>query len=118
MKRIFYLVLIVMMVTSCAPYTFSKLKPNDYEKYIEYISATESSTGSRAFDYSPLAYNVIKGENSLAEYDYTIVRIKSYWFTYYSGDPKLLIDTKFHDADIILAFNNYFYIGKKKSKSN
>ena len=112
MKKIIVLFTVCLMVASCAPYTFSQLKPVDYEKYIEYPNYSSSS--SSQFDGSPLAYNVLKGKNSLADYDYTIVRIKSYWFTYYSGDPKLLIERKFPDADIILAYNSYFYVGYKR----
>lgn len=113
MKKIIFVFIICCLFMSCKPYTFSKLNVNDYEKYIEYPSFSSSSS-STVFDGSPLSYNVLKGRNTLADYDYTVVRIKSYWFTYYSGDPKLLIDAKFPDADIILSFNNYFYIGYKR----
>lgn len=111
MKKFIILAFVCLLFASCRPYTFYKLNPTDYEKYIEYPNYSSSSS---IFDGSPLSYNVLKGRNSLADYDYTIVRIKSYWFTYYSGDPKLLIEAKFPDADIILSYNGYFYIGYKK----
>jgi hypothetical protein len=111
MKKLLIIAFVVLLV-GCKPYTFSQLETKDYERYIEYPSYS-SSAGS-TFDGSPLSYNVLKGSNSLADYDYKIVRIKSYWFTYYSGDPSLLLNAKFPDADLILAYNTYFYIGYKK----
>lgn len=110
MKKLL-LITFVVLLTGCAPYTFSELEEKDYEKYIDYPSYSGQVS---TFDGSPLAYNVLKGSNSLADYDYRIIRLKSYWFTYYSGDPSLLLNAKFPEADLILAYNSYYYVGIKK----
>lgn|GEM_PF-5084535 len=97
-------------MTSCAPKRFSNLKDTDVEKYLDF----PTYMGGGSYDGSPLSYNVLTGHNPLSDYDFTMVRIKSYWFTYYAGDPKLLLDKRFPKADIILSFNNYYYVGYKK----
>lgn len=116
MKRFIVLSIIVSLVfISCSPVPYSKLNSENREKYIEYLSMENISSTNGAFSGSPLSYNVLKGKNSLADYDYKIVRIKTYWFTYYSGDKSRFINEYFPNADIILAYNGIFYVGYKKN---
>ncbi len=110
MKRFMLFVLVFVTAVTlfgCVPKKFNDLETQDYEKYLEYTNYS-----STALTGSPLSYNVLKGHNALADFDYTIIRVKSYWFTYYAGDPSLLLNEKFPDAKIILSYSGYYYIGK------
>lgn len=114
MKKFIVVLAICILFTSCFPKTFSDLKENDYEKYLEFRIETISHSSKSSFDGSPLSYTVLKGKNALANYDWKIVSLRSWYNTYYVGDPTLLIDKLCPNSDIVLGYNNIYYVGSKK----
>jgi len=114
MKKIIILLSICILFTSCFPKTFSELKENEYERYVEFRTETFSSSSSSSFDGSPLSYTVLKGKNEFANYDWKIVTLRDWYNTYYAGDPTLLINKLCPKSDTILGYRNYYYVGTKK----
>jgi len=74
-----------------------------------------TGTSSSAFNYSPLAYNMLKGVNPYSNYTIKIATINfGAWNLY--GDPSDLLIRKFPDADLIVAYQSYYYICYKNVK--
>lgn len=120
MKLIFRLsiLLIITLITSgCYHYeTLDKVSDEDLHNYLIIDSYDPS------YNDSPLSYNVIKGSNPANEYDWMVIRYsdfkKSTFGLYYTyiGDKSKLLCRAFPDSDIIMVFNDKFYIGTKKKE--
>lgn len=114
-KRVFgILILAVILLTSCVK-SFSSIKPEEYAKYCKVIEGGNGNTFDNAFNYSPLAYNFIKGNNLFADYTIKIIVIQTPLniVTLY-GDPTALLSSQYPDADLIISYHNYYYICTKK----
>lgn len=114
MKKFIGLVIISILFCSCFPKTFSELKENEYERYLEFRTETASSSSYSAFDGSPLSYSVLKGQNDLSNYDWKVVKLRDWYNTYYASDSTLLIEKICPNSDVILGYKYYYYIGYKK----
>lgn len=106
MKRFFLIVLVILTFTSCRIRNMNNLKPEDYSKYIR-------TTDINGYEYSPLSYNMIKGANPYSEYTWTMAQICDYWGNHYSDDQAKLFKAYFSDADIIMSFHGFWFIGIK-----
>ena len=102
------LFIVAIFLTSCAPVRLNNLSIEDYDKYIRTVDYT-----SGVYYNSPLSFNMIKGENPFNKYNFKAVRLKTYWFTYYAGDKFKLLTTYFSDAEVIVEFGSYYFIGTR-----
>ncbi len=114
MKRMFILLGCIMLMASCTIRHISIDELDTPEQCSKYIQ-TYSSTSS----YSPVEYNVIKGINPAGEYGWTQISVSNYSPKYgtiytYEGDRGALLKKAFPDADIIMAYGGYYFIGRKK----
>lgn len=107
MKHFILFVLISISLMSCIPQDVSKIKPEDYSKYVK----TDWSGSSAQYSYSPVAYNMIRGENKFQDYNWRAVQVTSYWFTYVAGDKAKIVELAFPNADAIIEYQNYYFIG-------
>jgi hypothetical protein len=104
-----------MSISSCYKYqTLNQVSDEDLYNYVK------ASTYDPSYSDSPLSYNVIKGSNPCNEYDWKIVIYsdfqKNYFGRYYTyvGDKSKLVCRAYPNADIIMIYNDKFYIGIKK----
>jgi hypothetical protein len=110
MKKFLILILVVLSLSSCYK-AYSELNVGDANKYVHFQSNINSSE-ENAYLYSPLAYQFYKGENPYSGYTIKSVTISFGGWNLY-GDPLPLLNAAFPDADIILSFGQYYYIGYK-----
>lgn len=114
MKKFWFVALIILVfsMTSCVK-SYSSIKPEEYSSYVKVVTGISSS----AFDYSPMSYNVLKGVNPYSDYTIKAVNIETPRAMYSMyGDPLPILNTMFPDADLIVAYNTYFYICYKNKK--
>lgn len=111
MKRIFVLLGVLVLFSSCIkPISLKDIPEGEHINYIN----TATYTGT----FSPSEYNSVKGTNPAAAYSWHQVTVKTWhpkWFVYYKyqGNQGALVDAAFPEADSILAYNGYFFVGKK-----
>lgn len=109
MKRIVFLIAVLVISLSSCVKAYDSIKPEDYSKYCKVITSYEES--QTAFEYSPLSYNMIKGANPFSGYTVKIVRISTPRdMTTMYGDPSKILNTQYPDADLIVSYRNYFYV--------
>lgn len=114
MKKVFIVFLgLSLALMSCIYKDFKDIKPADYGQYV-HLSASDYGSNASGYEYSPLAYNTIKGRNPANEYEWKIAVIRQYRWYQYSGDVSLILNAYFPDADVIIAFHGYYYIGYKR----
>jgi hypothetical protein len=98
--------IVLLVFSSCRVRSFQSIKSEDYSKYVR-------TTDAGGYEYSPMSYNMIKGENPYAGYAWRQVEVIDYWFNHYSDDKSLILNAYYPDADVILGFHNHYFIGTK-----
>ena len=113
MKKFLILAAVAVLFTSCfRPIGIKEIPAGEHINYVQTSTVTSS--------YSPVEYYVVKGENPAAAYSWQQITVHCWhprWFVYYAyqGDKGALISAAFPDADAILTYGGYFYVGKKKA---
>lgn len=114
--RLGVFIVLAMLLSGCQR-TYDSLTPEEYPQFVHLVTEDGSaSTYNRAWSMSPTAYQFLKGDNPFAEYTflaYTIHGPNWTWIATY-GDPTKLVKSTFPDADLIISFGEYYYIGHKR----
>ena len=115
-KLLVVLVLMASFLSSCVMHyvSFSDLREEDYPNYV--------TQGVYTTSYSPTEYNVLVGNNPANDYNWVQARVANYynpkfWHHYhYKGNAVELLKAYYKDADVIMTYSGYYFIGTKKKE--
>lgn len=82
----------------------------NYVKVLEY-----TASGASAYDASPMSYQFIKGENAYADYTFKAIKLEGPFCIGLYGDPSDFLKAYFKEADLIMGYREYWFIGTKKT---